>query len=1622
MATLTAIFQAQDNLSKAMTNAANAGSKTTSVMQKLGKLGSAAMKATGVAIAAASTALLAFGKSAVTAGMNFETSMSQVMATMGMNTSTAEGQAAFETLTAAAEKMGAETAFSASQAADALNYLALAGYDANKAAAALPTVLHLAGAGGMELSRASDMITDSMAALQMEVNQTNLEKFADQMAKTASTTNTSVSQLGDAILIVGATAANLRNGTTELNTQLGILANVGIKGADGGTHLRNILLKLQSPTDKAADMLSKLGVAVYDTDGKMRDTGAIFEDLKSSMAGMDQSQIDQVMSTIFNKTDIAAANALLAASGDEYARIFSIIENSGGAAAEMYQTMLDNLKGDVDMFKSAQEALYLSVYKSINSTLRNLVQTGTSYMTRLNDAFKAGGFDGLVTELGNVLGDATGVIMSYVPKFVEAGVGIVTAFVDSIGDNADTIANAAADIALQLGAAIIRIAPKLAAAFTKVVSAAGKALLSSIPKLFKAVPDSFYNALGLDKNAVVAKVYRFTAALKAAISKLFKGDLFGSIDSIGKAFNLDEGRIASIKNVVTQLGAAFEKVKSAVLAVVKAVAQFVGRFANIGGIEATVAGLAAGFAAIKAINVGKSILNFAKGIKKAGGVMKLLAANKFMLIAAAIGAVVAGIVLLVKNWDKVKDTIGKGIDKVFGSGAWDKVQSAWGKAKSFFSSTWDNIKSAFTGGKGKIEGLSWSNIGEKIKTGVGNIAGWFAGLFQSGKEAAEGLSWSDVGSSVLTGMKSVIDAGGAFLGGLFEAGKAAVEAIPWGTIGEVIGDGVHGIIDVGGAFLSGGFTAGKAAIEAIDWTNIGTTIASAINDTIDTAGMFISGCFEAGKTAIEGIDWANIGTVISTGVNGAVDTAGAFLSNSFQAAKTAIEGIDWTKIGTTIANGVNGAVDTAGTFLAGAFEAGKTAIEAIDWGSVGTTIATAVNGTIDTAGTFLSAAFETAKASIEAIDWAGLGSKVGELTTVAASIPLDALAGVFTAADAAVQAFPWDDTGTKIGELAGTVTAIPLDSLSGVFTAADTAINSIDWATLGSKVGELFTNIGTFTLDGLSGVFTAADEAISSIDWAALGGKVGELFTSIGTVSMDAISGVFTAAESTINSIDWAGLGGKVGELLTVAASVPVDALSGVFTAAESTINAIDWAGLGENVGGLLNNVTSISSDAISCVFTAAEATINSIDWNALGQSVADGLGRAGGLLAGLGDIGLGLSEAAVGAGQKGVNALKGWVSSWGTESASEAQTVGQQIITDVSAGVTAEVPNLVTSAGEAATAFLDALKEKLTGEAATSIVETFTAGFDTIGTDLAAAFEGLDLGAAISAAADGITLEAEGTAIITTFTTGMTTGAATATAAMTTLGTQITAIAQSVVLTAQGSNMLRTLTAGMNSGRGAAIASATSTGSGIRSAFASINLYSVGANIVSGLRNGMQSMFSSLMATARQMASQLKQTIQSGMQVHSPSRFTDWIGRMTGQGLINSLNAMTKPATAAAANMTQGVASAFSPISIAEPSINFPTLSALEYSATVTPTLAGNLSSFSVNPYDALGYNTVKQSSESTERRSFDLNINGNGKISVEGMTKKEAAEFLMAKMKPTLLNILEEEIFTGGLGVYDY
>ena len=268
-------------MGKFLQDAQQAQTSTKQIEDEFDKLGNAAKSIEGIIVksfAAIGAAVVSGLGAAVNVGSQFEASMSQVAATMGMTAEDiANGSADFEKLSAAAKEMGETTKFSASQAADALNYLALAGYDTEQAISTLPTVLNLAASGGMDLARASDMITDAASALGLGIDDMSL--FADKMAKAAQSSNTSVEQLGNAILQIGGTAKNLSGGVTELNTALGILANNGIKSAEGGTALRQIILNLTAPTEKAAAYMEELGLKVADAAGNVRPLNEIFKDL-----------------------------------------------------------------------------------------------------------------------------------------------------------------------------------------------------------------------------------------------------------------------------------------------------------------------------------------------------------------------------------------------------------------------------------------------------------------------------------------------------------------------------------------------------------------------------------------------------------------------------------------------------------------------------------------------------------------------------------------------------------------------------------------------------------------------------------------------------------------------------------------------------------------------------------------------------------------------------------------------------------------------------------------------------------------------------------------------------------------------------------------------------------------------------------------------------------------------------------------------------------------------------------------------------------------------------------------------------------------------------------------------
>lgn len=444
----------------------------------LGTIGSMATKAIGAATGAVTT----FAAKSVQAGMSFDSSMSQVAATMGTTVDQISDLRDF------AMDMGASTAFSATEAADALNYMALAGYNSEDAMTALPTVLNLAASGGIDLASASDMVTDAQSALGLSMEES--AELVDKMAKTASKSNTSVSQLGSAILTIGGTAKNLAGGTTELATALGILADNGVKGAEGGTALRNIILSLSAPTEKAAAVMASLGVSAYDSFGNLRPLEDTFTDLNNSLSQLTQEEQTNALNNIFNKVDLNSVNALLANTGERFDELSGYIDNAAGAAQDMASVQLDNLEGDITLFKSALEGAQIAISDQLTPTLREFVQFGSDAISTLSTAFSEGGLTGAMDALGSILSDGLNMVIEQLPKMVDAGMQLLDALGRGLLDNLPVIISAANDIIMQLISGFISSLPDIAKAATEIIASLVVGIGESLPTLIPAAIDA----------------------------------------------------------------------------------------------------------------------------------------------------------------------------------------------------------------------------------------------------------------------------------------------------------------------------------------------------------------------------------------------------------------------------------------------------------------------------------------------------------------------------------------------------------------------------------------------------------------------------------------------------------------------------------------------------------------------------------------------------------------------------------------------------------------------------------------------------------------------------------------------------------------------------------------------------------------------------------------------------------------------------------------------------------------------------------------------------------------------------------------------------------------------------
>lgn len=320
--------------------------------------------------------IVGIGTAAVKASIDFESAMDKVASLSG-----AVGQD-FEDLKDLAMDMGAKTMYSATESAEALQYMALAGWNTQEMLVGLEPILKLAGAAGMDLGRASDIVTDGLTAMGMGADQAG--HFANVLAVAMSKSNTDVNQLGEAFKYVAPLAGSMGYSIEDLSLALGIMANAGIKASQGGTSLRRTLLNLSDPTDAVAVAMEKLGISMFNPDGSAKSLYDLMVELRGAMKGLTDEEKAQYAATIAGATGLSGLLAIVDASDESFNDLAKAINNSDGAALGMYDTMTNNLKGTLDELMSALEALGISLGEILTPIITNVVRTLQGWVEKLD--------------------------------------------------------------------------------------------------------------------------------------------------------------------------------------------------------------------------------------------------------------------------------------------------------------------------------------------------------------------------------------------------------------------------------------------------------------------------------------------------------------------------------------------------------------------------------------------------------------------------------------------------------------------------------------------------------------------------------------------------------------------------------------------------------------------------------------------------------------------------------------------------------------------------------------------------------------------------------------------------------------------------------------------------------------------------------------------------------------------------------------------------------------------------------------------------------------------------------------------------------------------------------------
>lgn len=354
---------------------ANTASKNiaTTIGNNLQSAGKSMTSAGSTLTKTVTTPVLGLGTAAVKVTSDFESAMSKVSAISGATGGD------LDALNKKAQEMGAKTKFSATESAEAFTYMAMAGWKTEDMLSGIDGIMSLAAADGLDLATTSDIVTDALTAFGLSASDSG--HFADVLAKASSNANTNVSMLGESFKYVAPVAGALGYSAEDTAIALGLMANAGIKGSQGGTALRSSLTRLIEPTKEAAALMEQYGLSMTNADGSMKSLGEVMNTLRDKLGGLTEAEQAQVAAQIFDQDAMSGMLAIINASDSDYAKLTDAIYDADGAAQQMADTMLDNLSGQLTLLKSALEGLAIQLgeilmpyIKQFVTWLQNLTQ------------------------------------------------------------------------------------------------------------------------------------------------------------------------------------------------------------------------------------------------------------------------------------------------------------------------------------------------------------------------------------------------------------------------------------------------------------------------------------------------------------------------------------------------------------------------------------------------------------------------------------------------------------------------------------------------------------------------------------------------------------------------------------------------------------------------------------------------------------------------------------------------------------------------------------------------------------------------------------------------------------------------------------------------------------------------------------------------------------------------------------------------------------------------------------------------------------------------------------------------------------------------------------------------